>query len=532
MFSSRNSNPSAAITKAKQKETTRYLKRIQHKAPSPFYLACEKGDLVYVEEKLKILSFDELDQIESTGETALHIATRNNRLEIVRLLIQSGCSQSIYNSAGELPYEEAQTDEMRQLYAPPSSSHFFEENLKDSYGVFKPLMLIGKPPESNTLESQQTTAAGDIDEDKNKSLRNQEFKSEEEVIQYLTNRQALAMWIKICAWVYRRFGGIIGRREEEGNDFAPELFDLENDRDLEEFFNSLPPTNTQPTIITKESSKKDGEEEKTWRQRFTTACCCKNATAPAPQPSHLTTTESFITAQPKDDHPESLFLQRMPKQLLSSHNPRDFIRASKQLDSVTPLIYLYTNKNLPFYAALNKKLAVIDSNPNGTASLCDRFIREFDLREAELSRFGFTGETYRGTSMSPSDVAYYRKVSEQNPKWFMAPRSFQSTSMKRSKAMEFVHMKKGKGKDVGLMVFHMPVACSTIFAVKEISAFPAEEEVLIIPGNLFTIMKVTQCQDDPTLPEVHLEHVKRDISFFKKLRTIYRAATTSASGVD
>lgn len=104
--------------------------------------------------------------------------------------------------------------------------------------------------------------------------------------------------------------------------------------------------------------------------------------------------------------------------------------------------------------------------------------------------------------------------------------------MNRSKAMEFVNKKKGKGKTVGLMVFHIPVACSTISAVKEISAFPAEEEVLIMPGNLFTITEVTQCQEDPTLPEVHLLHIKRDISFFKKIRAIYRAATSSASGID
>ncbi|UJR18202.1 hypothetical protein I4U23_005103 [Adineta vaga] len=488
--------------------------------PSLFYSACEKGDLIYVKEKLKILPSDELDQLEPTGETALHIATRNNQFEIVRLLLQSGCSRNTYNSTGKLPYEKAQTNETKQLYAPPTSDHFFEANPQDSYGIFRPLMAIGRLTESKTNEPEQIRTSADTVGDKGKPIWNQELKSEEEVIEYLTNRQALAMWIKICAWIYRRFGGIIGRREQEGNDFAPELFDLNNDRDLEKFLNSLPPNENQP-IVTAEENVEETETQ-TLRERLMTVFCCKNAIAPAPQSLQTTDTDSVTTIQPKINNRKHVSSENMHNRLAVSQNPRDFIEASKKFNSIIPLIHLYTEKNL----------AIIDNNPNRGASLCDRFIREFDLKEAELSQFAFVGKTYRGTSMSTSDVVNYRKASEQNPQWMIAPRAFQSTSINRAKALEFLHSKKREGKPVGLMVFHIPVACSTIFAIKEISRYPQEDEVLIMPGNLFTITMVTQCEDDPTLPEVHLEHVKRDISFFKKLRTIFRAATTSASGIE
>ncbi|CAF1265775.1 unnamed protein product [Adineta steineri] len=530
MLSSEKSNPSAAITKSKQKETVRHLKRIQHQELSPFYSACEKGDFIYVKEKVKTLSSDELDQLESTGETALHIATRNNRLETVRLLLRSGCSRNMYNSSGKLPYEEAQTDEMKQLFASPNSDHFFEANPQDSYGIFRPLMAIGKLTALKTTEPEQIKTTADTVENKDKPIWNQELKSEEEVMEYLTNRQALAMWIKICSWIYRRFGGCIRRREEEGNDFAPELFDLNKDRDLEKFLSSIPSNENQSIVTAKEDAEE--REMKTLRQRLMSTCCCKNTIVPVPQSLQSTDTDSVIITQPKMNNRKYDSSKSMHSRLAASQNPRDFIEASKEFNSIIPLIHLYTEKNLRFYAELNKNLAIIDNNPNRGASLCDRFIREFDLKEAELAQFAFVGTTYRGTSMSMSDVINYRKASEQNPKWMIAPRAFQSTSINRVKAIEFLHSKKQDGKPVGLMVFHIPVACSTILAIKEISRYPQEDEVLIMPGNLFTITKVTQCEDDPTLPEVHLEHVKRDISFFKKLRAIFRAATTSASGIE
>lgn len=529
-----DANPSAALTRQKQKETARYLKRIEHAPPSSFYLACETGDTAYVEKELQMLSPDELDQIASTGETPLHIATRNNRLEIVRLLLESGCSRNIYNSSGKFPYQEAQTKDMKKLYEPPNAAQFFEENPQQSYGMFVPFRRIVKLAQSHALKSKQPTTTADTKHDKSSAGRDQELKSEQEVIEYVTNRQALAMWIKICAWFYRTCGGWIRRGEEEGDDFAPELFDLDKDRDLEKFFDSLSPKDTQPTTaIVAESTAQERPQEATWTQRFMNVFCCKNVTAPALQSSPPTTTDPVRIAQPRRDHPKhSSSWGRVNGQLACSNNPRDFIQASKDLNTVVPLIYLYTKQELRFYAELNKNLATIGTDSHRAASICDRFVREFDLREAELSKFGFTGTTYRGTTISQDDLEHYRQASEQNPKWTIVPRAFQSTTVNLSKAMEFIKLKKANGKSVGLLVYHMPVACSTIFSVKEISRYPQEEEVLIMPGNLFTITKVTQCSHDPTLPEVHLEHAKRDISSLKKARTIFCAAITSASGIE
>ena len=166
MFSSSNSNLPSALAKEKQKETARYWKRIRHELPSPLYLACENGDTAYVEGKLKTLSSRALDRLEPTGETILHIATRNNHLEIVRLLLQSGCSRNTYNSIHKFPNEEARTDQMRQLYDRSASSHFFEENPQDSFGIFKPLDQSGRPTGSNASQPEQTVITGGTTADK------------------------------------------------------------------------------------------------------------------------------------------------------------------------------------------------------------------------------------------------------------------------------------------------------------------------------------------------------------------------------
>jgi hypothetical protein len=83
---------------------------------SEFYLACCKGDLETVRCLLCTLSLDALNQIEPNGSTALHAASHYGHIDVVRLLLEKGAQRRLLNSFNLTPVDEAQTDEMKELF--------------------------------------------------------------------------------------------------------------------------------------------------------------------------------------------------------------------------------------------------------------------------------------------------------------------------------------------------------------------------------------------------------------------------------
>ena len=57
----------------------------------------------------------DLDWQEGDGWTALHWCAYKNRPEIARMLIDAGADKTIPNNDGELPYELADTQELKEL---------------------------------------------------------------------------------------------------------------------------------------------------------------------------------------------------------------------------------------------------------------------------------------------------------------------------------------------------------------------------------------------------------------------------------
>ena len=52
------------------------------------------------------------------GSTALHVCAKENLLEIARMLIDARTDKTIHNNDGELPYELADTQELKELLKP------------------------------------------------------------------------------------------------------------------------------------------------------------------------------------------------------------------------------------------------------------------------------------------------------------------------------------------------------------------------------------------------------------------------------
>ncbi|CAF1507201.1 unnamed protein product, partial [Didymodactylos carnosus] len=81
--------------------------------PSPFYIACEKGDL----NKVKSLFIKvNPDKLEPNGSTALHVAAYYGYYDIVKYLLEHGCSPNINNQYGRTADQEASNDQIREIF--------------------------------------------------------------------------------------------------------------------------------------------------------------------------------------------------------------------------------------------------------------------------------------------------------------------------------------------------------------------------------------------------------------------------------
>jgi ankyrin repeat protein len=83
----------------------------------PLLTACQLGNIAEVECILKTTTVTEVNQsAPKTGDTPLHLATRYNHTEIVRLLLEHGTMRQVRNSKNKTPVQEAQSADMKVLF--------------------------------------------------------------------------------------------------------------------------------------------------------------------------------------------------------------------------------------------------------------------------------------------------------------------------------------------------------------------------------------------------------------------------------
>ncbi|CAF3135884.1 unnamed protein product [Rotaria sp. Silwood2] len=88
---------------------------------SPFYLACRNDDLNKVKELITSMTLDEINKVESNGSTALHACSYYGHKEIVKCLLDHGCSRQQLNKYKLTPEQEAKTDDIKKLFGRSSS---------------------------------------------------------------------------------------------------------------------------------------------------------------------------------------------------------------------------------------------------------------------------------------------------------------------------------------------------------------------------------------------------------------------------
>ena len=136
------------------------LERPNITAPSHLYYACRNGDIDTVKELLLTIPYDQLNQLEPNGSTPLHVATHFGHLDIVRLLVQEyRCPRHVRDLDGRTAYQEAQTDDMRDLYRRPANENRFNDTSTDSKQAFEIVSSISRddndPPVDNDDDNEE-----------------------------------------------------------------------------------------------------------------------------------------------------------------------------------------------------------------------------------------------------------------------------------------------------------------------------------------------------------------------------------------
>ena len=96
---------------------------------SQFYYACRNNDVDSCICLLNECPLEDIDRMEPNGSTALHAACYFQHLEIVKKLLDRGFTRRVVNKFGNTPIDEADGEEIRQLFLRPKTSNRFGGNI-------------------------------------------------------------------------------------------------------------------------------------------------------------------------------------------------------------------------------------------------------------------------------------------------------------------------------------------------------------------------------------------------------------------
>jgi ankyrin repeat protein len=98
---------------------------------SSFYLACRSGDIDTVKQILPNMKLKEINQVESNGSTALHVAAWYGHHEIVECLLKHGCSTITVNKYEKTAIQECRHEHIRHLIQSSTAVLDNDEQIND-----------------------------------------------------------------------------------------------------------------------------------------------------------------------------------------------------------------------------------------------------------------------------------------------------------------------------------------------------------------------------------------------------------------
>ena len=177
------------------------------------------------------------------------------------------------------------------------------------------------------------------------------------------------------------------------------------------------------------------------------------------------------------------------------------LREALNSSDVRQFISAYTI-NSDFYIILNKRLSKLDVSSHVTDFLV-AFISQNDSHETANWPLYFTsvvlkavtapgsllksygGKTYRGITMTKDDLLQYTINS------IVVQKTFSSSSKNPAVARKFARQSEG-GNVTALFTFVLDYSNAVCVDLQDMSAFPEEEEVLILPLSIFIVSNVNR----------------------------------------
>ncbi|CAF0977669.1 unnamed protein product [Rotaria sp. Silwood1] len=128
---------------------------------SDFYLACRNNNIEEVQRLLGTIEMNDVDRIEPNGSTALHAACFHGHQEIVDLLLKQGANRAIQNKYGCLPFDEAKTAEIKQLfYRIPNCNRFISDIGTIEWEIIDDDVVLDAAHMRHTLKSTFDNTSG------------------------------------------------------------------------------------------------------------------------------------------------------------------------------------------------------------------------------------------------------------------------------------------------------------------------------------------------------------------------------------
>ena len=343
---------------------------------NPFYWACRNGEIDKVRKMLPNLTYEQVNEIQPNGSTALHAACFYNHPQIVQLLLNSGCSRTIVNSHGNTAYQETTIPEIRTLFERPPSKRFVDENATESFKLL-------------TKDGNDVKKGSNVPDD----------------------------WVK-------------------GHTSADDAHEAQ-------FMIAMASSSNPLKQIVKSQAEKESIQNVT-----------------------------------------ELVSHSVPEKHLKYKTMRELYDKFMKKMGVGHLLSMYTLET-PLYKNLQTDV--------------DSFTVLLYFHLDELQDRTFQGRSYRGATMTQSDIGAYRWALEREG-YVLETRVLQSTSLEKSKAQMFAALKPNEGPHVRhsvLLTLDFPQKCPTAINLNKISEtipalseFEDEQEILVLPYTLFSVRDI------------------------------------------
>ncbi len=181
---------------------------------------------------------------------------------------------------------------------------------------------------------------------------------------------------------------------------------------------------------------------------------------------------------------------------------RYYLNEAREKNDPSLLLKVYTIDS-PFYGELNGYMATGNSK-QVYEKICGKWSGYYTgaiMKNPALDKYRCSGVTYRGMKIDREALEQYKRGV------VLTNKAFQSTSKLVTVALRFARLEERILGKVSVLIQYTILDRKSAFDIRDLSEFPEEEEVLMVPGSLFKV----DCVDNRIEPyQIHLRQLTWD----------------------